>query len=145
MVRVWVILQPTAVGHLLYGQSQFGQLLYGQSQFGQLLCGQVQVTLRPTVSVIGFFIFSCRAPSMMRWWVCNLQCNDTSSISSYTATDGLSASSSWCWAPIGDHDQILITLFDNYVLSKSKVKVILRLTVSWPVRPGVRHPFGTHD
>jgi hypothetical protein len=34
----------------------------------------------------------------MRGQVCNLQCNDASS--SYIATDGLSASSSWCWAPL---------------------------------------------
>jgi hypothetical protein len=42
--------------------------------------------------------FSCRAPSLTRGWVCNLQCNDGSSISSYIATYGLSASSSW-WGP----------------------------------------------
>jgi hypothetical protein len=52
-------------------------------------------------------------PSLTRGWVCNLQCNDASSISSYIASDGLSASSSWCRS----HDQILISLFDNYFLS----------------------------
>jgi hypothetical protein len=46
-----------------------------------------------------FFTFSCRAPSLMRGHVFNLQCNDANSISSYIATDGLSASSSWCRAP----------------------------------------------
>jgi hypothetical protein len=46
-----------------------------------------------------FFICSWRAPSMTRRWVCNLQCNDASSISSYIVTNGLSASSSWCRAP----------------------------------------------
>jgi hypothetical protein len=40
--------------------------------------------------------FLCKAPSLTRGWVCNLQCNGASSISSYIATDGLSASSSWC-------------------------------------------------
>jgi hypothetical protein len=43
-----------------------------------------------------FLYFSCRAPSLMRGQVCNLQCNDASSISSYIATYGLSASLSWC-------------------------------------------------
>jgi hypothetical protein len=79
---------------------------------------EVEVTLRPTVSrpvrlgVVPlleqvtrcyiylsdnyFLYFSCRAPSLTRGRVCNLQCNDASSISSYIATDGLSASSSWC-------------------------------------------------
>jgi hypothetical protein len=33
---------------------------------------------------------------------------------SYIVTDGLSASLSWCWAPNEAHDQILISLFDNY-------------------------------
>jgi hypothetical protein len=41
-----------------------------------------------------FLYFSCRAPSLTRGRVCKLQCNDASSISSYIATDGLSASSS---------------------------------------------------
>jgi hypothetical protein len=87
----------------------------------------VGVTLRPTVSRsvrLGvleqvtrcyiylsdnyFLYFSRRAPSLTRGLVCNLQFNDASSISSYIATDGLSASSSWCRA------QILISLFDSY-------------------------------
>jgi hypothetical protein len=85
---------------------------------------EVEVTLRTTVSrpvrlgvlpfleqVIRCYIylrdnyclyFSCRAPSQTRGRVCYLQCNDASSFSSYTATDDLSASSSWC--------QILISL-----------------------------------
>jgi hypothetical protein len=61
-----------------------------------------------------FLSFSCMAPSLTRGRVCNLQCNDASSISSYTPTGGLSASSSWCRAPNGAHDQILISLFDSY-------------------------------
>jgi hypothetical protein len=78
----------------------------------------VEVTLRPTVSRLVrlgvlplleqvtrcyiyssdnyFLYFSCRALPLMRGRVCKLQCNDASSISSYIATDGLSASSSWC-------------------------------------------------
>jgi hypothetical protein len=90
---------------------------------------EVEVTLRPTVSrpvrlgvlplleqVTGCYIylsdnyflyFSCKAPTLTKGQVCNLQCNDSSSISSYIATDGLSASSSWC-------RQILISLFDSY-------------------------------
>jgi hypothetical protein len=56
--------------------------------------------------------FSCRAPSLTRGRVCNLQCNDASSISSYIATDGLWASSSWCRAPT-----FYFYLFDNYFLS----------------------------
>jgi hypothetical protein len=60
-----------------------------------------------------FLYFSCRASSLKRGRVCNLQCNDASSISSYIATDGLSASSSWCRPPNGAHNQILISLFDS--------------------------------
>jgi hypothetical protein len=63
------------------------------------------------------FFFSCRAPSLTRGRVCNLQCNDASSISSFIATDGLSSSSSWCRAPSGAHYQILISVFGNYFLS----------------------------
>jgi hypothetical protein len=72
------------------------------------------------------FYFSCRAPSLTRGRVCNLQCNAASSISSYIVPDGLSASSSWCRT----HNQILISLFSpcrapspispmNKVMSKS--------------------------
>jgi hypothetical protein len=79
---------------------------------------EIEVTLRPTVSRpvrLGvleqvtrcyiylsenyFLYFLCRAPSLTRGRVCNLQCNDASSVSSYIATDGLSAISSWCRAP----------------------------------------------
>jgi hypothetical protein len=59
-------------------------------------------------------LFLCRAPSLMRGRVCNLQCSDASSISSYIAIDGMSASSSWCRVPNGAHNQILISLFDSY-------------------------------
>jgi hypothetical protein len=55
----------------------------------------------------------CGVPSLTRGRVCNLQCKDASSISSYIATDGLSAISSWCRALNGAHDQILISLFHN--------------------------------
>jgi hypothetical protein len=97
---------------------------------------EVEVTLRPTVRwpvrlgvlpLLGqmtrcniymsdnyFLYFSCRAPSLTRGRVCNVQCNNASSISSYIATYGLSASSSRCRAPIGAHNQILISLFDSY-------------------------------
>jgi hypothetical protein len=97
---------------------------------------EVEVTLRPTISrpvrhgVLplleyvtrcyiylsdNFFLyFSCRAPSLTGERVCNFQCNDASSVSSYIATDGLSASSSWSRAPNGAHNQILISLFDSY-------------------------------
>jgi hypothetical protein len=61
-----------------------------------------------------FLYFSCRAPSLTRGRVCNLQCNDASSNLSYIATDGLSASFSWCRAPSAAHNQILISLFDSY-------------------------------
>jgi hypothetical protein len=93
---------------------------------------EVEVTLRPTISRrvrLGvlpllkqvtrcyiylndnyFLYFSCRAPSLTRGRVCNFQCNDAS----YIATDGLSASLSWCRAPNGAHNQILISLFDSY-------------------------------
>jgi hypothetical protein len=85
---------------------------------------EVEVTLRPTVSRpvrLGvlplleqvtrcyiylnnnyFLYFSCKVPSLTRGRVRNFQCNDASSISSYIATDGLSASSSWCRAPNGN-------------------------------------------
>jgi hypothetical protein len=61
-----------------------------------------------------FLYFSCRAPSLTRGRVYNLQCNDASSISSYIATDSLSASSSWCRAPNVAHNLILISLFESY-------------------------------
>jgi hypothetical protein len=89
----------------------------------------VEVSLRPTVSRpvrLGvlpfleqvtrcyiylsynyFLYFSCRAPSLTRGRVCNLQCNDAISI--YIVTEGLSASSSWCQVPNGAHKQILIS------------------------------------
>jgi hypothetical protein len=38
---------------------------------------------------------------------------------SYIANDGQSASSSWCQAPLGTDDQILISLSDNYFISSS--------------------------
>jgi hypothetical protein len=104
---------------------------------------EVEVTLRPMVSRpvrLGvlplleqvtrcyiylsdnyFLYFSCRAPSLTRGRVCNLQSNDANPISSYIATDGLSASSSWCRALNGDHSQILISLFDNYFLCSQSV------------------------
>jgi hypothetical protein len=47
-----------------------------------------------------FLYFSCRALSLTRGRICNLQCNDASSIWSYIAIDGLSASSSWCCCPL---------------------------------------------
>jgi hypothetical protein len=100
------------------------------------LVTEVEVTLRPTVGqavrlgVLSlleqvtrcyiylsddyFLYFSCGALSLMRGRVCNLQCNDASSISSYIATDGLSASSSCCRAPDGAYNQILISSFGSY-------------------------------
>jgi hypothetical protein len=77
---------------------------------------EVEVTLRPTVSrpvrlgILSLFeqvtrcyiylsdnyflYFSCTVLYLTRGQVCNLQYNDASSISSYTATDSLSACSS---------------------------------------------------
>jgi hypothetical protein len=91
---------------------------------------EVEVTLRPTVSrpvrlgVLSFLAQVIRGYLYLsdnyflyfpcRGRVCNLQCNDTSSFSSYIATDGLSATSSWCRTPNGAHNQILISLFDSY-------------------------------
>jgi hypothetical protein len=57
------------------------------------------------------------APSLARERVYNLQCNDSCSISSYIAADGLSASSSGCRVSNLDHGQILISSFDTYFLS----------------------------
>jgi hypothetical protein len=88
---------------------------------------------RPIFPVLSLIIFGklrvcwCEAPSLTRGRVCNLQRNDASSIWNlqrndassiwnYIATDGLSASSSWCQAPNGVHDQIWISLFDNFFL-----------------------------
>jgi hypothetical protein len=58
-------------------------------------------TLRYIQWQISFYLFyflyrSCRSPSLTRGRFCNLQCYDASSVSRYIATDGLSASSSWC-------------------------------------------------
>jgi hypothetical protein len=57
------------------------------------------------------FKFSCRTPSLTRGLVCDLQCNDASSISSHIATDGLSASSSWCRAPFNFFVWLLLPFF----------------------------------
>jgi hypothetical protein len=46
-----------------------------------------------------FLSFSYRVPSLMTGQVCNLQCNDASSSSSYIATHSQSARLSWCRAP----------------------------------------------
>jgi hypothetical protein len=78
---------------------------------------------RPNFAILFLIIFRklrvcwCGAPSLTWGRICNLQCNATSSISSYIATDGLSTSSSWCRAPNWAHGQILISFFDNYFLS----------------------------
>jgi hypothetical protein len=58
-------------------------------------------------------LFSCRAPLWREDGsvICSAM---TSSISSYTATDGLSASSSWCRALNWAHNQVLISLFGSY-------------------------------
>jgi hypothetical protein len=59
-----------------------------------------------------FLYFSYRAPSLTIGRVCDFQYNNA--ISSYIATDDLSPSSSWRWAPNGAHNHILISLFDSY-------------------------------
>jgi hypothetical protein len=85
----------------------------------------------PFLSLIIFIqlrVCWCGTPSLKKGWVCNLQSNEANSMSRYIATDGLSASSSWCRAPNGTHDQILITLFDNYFLSS-------RCRVPSPISP----------
>jgi hypothetical protein len=71
-----------------------------------------------------FLYFSCGAPSLMSGRVRNLQCNDASSITtSYIATDGLPASSSWCRAPSEAHNQILISLFDSYFVAIARQQI----------------------
>jgi hypothetical protein len=118
---IWV---PTQ--HLLWDQGKPRKTLIELAGTVSLLfiVAEVEVTLRPTVSRpvrLGvlplleqvtrsyiylsdnyFLYFSCGAPSLTRGRVCNLQCNDASSISSYIAT-GLSVSSSWYRAPSGAH------------------------------------------
>jgi hypothetical protein len=101
---------------------------------GSVICSarkqvQLHFTLWPTVSrpvrlgvsplleqVTSCYIyFSCRASSLKRGRVCNLQCNGASSISRYITTDCQSASSSWCLSRLGASDQML-HLSDNYFL-----------------------------
>jgi hypothetical protein len=92
---------------------------------------KLKILLRPTVSrpqpvlVSGthlgpatnfppsLFIYFYTVACLLMWGalsdektVCNLRCNNASSI--YIATDDLSASSSWCRVSNGAHDQILI-------------------------------------
>jgi hypothetical protein len=94
------------------------------------------------LSDIYFLYFSCRVLSLMRGWVCNLQSNDSSSFSSYIATDGMSAGSSWCPAPNGAHNEIFqflcltvtsssrcrasspISLMNRAIQPKVKVKLV---------------------
>jgi hypothetical protein len=101
-------------------------------------CVEFEVILRPTVSRASsswclapltrcyihfndnYFLYSsCKATCLTRGRVRNLQCNEASSISSYIVADGLSASSSWCRAPNGAHNQILISLA---VISSSRCR-----------------------
>jgi hypothetical protein len=117
--------------YFLYSSCRAPSLTRGRSVIcSAMMQVQCQVTLRPTVcrpvrlgvlplleqvtrcyiylSDTYFLYSSCRAPSLTRGRICNLQCKDASSVSSYNATDCLSASSSWCRAPF------LISLFDSY-------------------------------
>jgi hypothetical protein len=117
----------TVLAYKLYENTNMILFLKGNIKFRE---DQEQVILRPMVSrpvhlgavplseqVTRFYIyfcdnyfrsFSCRAPSLTSGRVCSLQCNDASS--SYIATGGLSATSSWCRAPNGAHDLILISI-----------------------------------
>jgi hypothetical protein len=115
----------------------------------------VKVILRPTVSqpirpgvrhpsvtrdhFCQFFrqlrVCWCAAPSLTRERVCNLQFNDASSISSYVATDGQSATSSWCLAPLGTGDQML-HLFEWQLLSLF-VNFFRQLRVCWCGAPSL--------
>jgi hypothetical protein len=73
-----------------------------------------------------FLYFSCKVPSLTRGRVCNLQCNDESSVSSYVATDSLSA-----------------RLGAGPSLGQSESQITTK--INRPVCPGVRRPFGTRD
>jgi hypothetical protein len=108
--------------NLLDRQTSFPRTQNKSSNHHGCIHFHVEVTLRPTVSrpvrlgvlplleqVIRCYIypsdnyflyFSSRAPSLTRGRVCNLQCNDASSISSYIVTDGLSASPSCAGPPM---------------------------------------------
>jgi hypothetical protein len=90
-----------------------------------------------------FYSSSYRTPSLTRGRICNLQCNHASSSSSYIATDGQSASSSWCRAPLWSRWPDFTVLHigrplwreDGSVICSviTQVQVILRPTVSQPL------------
>jgi hypothetical protein len=92
--------------HLTSSQKSKTKLHYDRQSVGRsvLVSGTHLGTATnfPLLSLISFRqlrLCWCGAPSLTRERVFNLQCNDASSMSSDTATDGLSASSSWCRAP----------------------------------------------
>jgi hypothetical protein len=68
---------------------------------------------------------SCRAPSLTRRLVCILQC-----------TSLVRVAKAMC---------LYITVWFDTLPTKVKVSVFLWTTVSWPVCPGIRSPFGTRD
>jgi hypothetical protein len=66
-----------------------------------------------------------RAPSLTIARVCRLSLTQPESESkSHIATDGQSVCLSWCWAPSGAHDQILV--FDSYCLVLGRAPFLTR-------------------
>jgi hypothetical protein len=113
-------------------QKSKAKLYYDRQSVGQSLLVSGTHLGPATNSSKNFFfrnlrVSYCGAPSLTRGRVCNLQCNDASSVSSYMATDGLSASLSWCRVPWPDFDFFVWQLLSSQCRAPSPISPMNRV------------------